>query len=106
MKTFKPSDTLQFINPILETCINCKEQCTLENRSDKIVFDAKKRILTTEQQIREQVSRMSLKANEIGCPESELKRIRKATLTQIDPFLAKREKPFIIERSDYFTRPK
>jgi hypothetical protein len=94
------------MNPRLETCINCKEQCTLEKRSDVIVFKAKNGILTTGQQIREQVSRMSLKANQIGCPESELQRIRKATLTQIDPFLAKREKPFRIERSDYFTRPR
>lgn len=84
------SDKLCPMNSKIETCVQCPVQCRLEYRSVEIVsFVTNIDPTPTSQEIRGQVSKMSQEANRIGCPESEIARLRRETLEQINPKLVR-----------------
>ncbi len=79
---------LRPMNPKIETCRQCLVQCKPEERSIEIVSFATNTDPTpTSQEIRGRVSKMSQEASRIGCPSSEIDRIRRETFEQTDPRL-------------------
>lgn len=67
------------MNPKIERCIDCTTQCTTQTTSDRIVKDYQDGQLVDQADIKFRVSVMSQNANRIGCPDSEIVRVRRET---------------------------